>query len=363
MLLKTRSFICFIPWHVKQNPITYLKTAYFFFDFSRLVWENYWKNHQDKDPFQVPIFSKRPAGKYSWPKNWKEGLDLVQREKNMGICFLEESYPLSRENLYLPPVLYIQGKPIPKPESLVTIVGTRKPSSFGVSNAIGVSDYFSREGIGIVSGLARGIDTITHRQCLKHASYTIAVLGSGFDVIYPRENERLLNNILISGGTIISQFPPHIPPYPSNFPRRNQIIAELSSGTIVVEGSVKSGAAITGKYALAQSKTVVVFVQDYRTQYGKGTVALIQAGATPVTSFEEAHVSIAQPLGGRLTPLFSPKNKGEIVKSREYSLADLQKYWSLSLPQSVARIEKLCHEGRLLALPNTRYLILDSESL
>ncbi len=348
---------------LSKNPIIYLKTAYFFFDFSRLLWESYWESHRDKDPFQVPIFSKRPTAKYSRPKSWKEAMDLVREEKNMGLCFLEKTYPFSPENVYLPPVVYLQGESIPKPASLVTIVGTRKPSSFGVSNAIGVSDYFSREGIGIVSGLARGIDSIAHRQCIQHGSYTIAVLGSGLDVIYPRENGKLLNTILDSGGTVISQFPAHTPPYPSNFPRRNQLIAEISSGTIVVEGAVKSGAAITGKYALAQSKTVVVFVQDYRTQYGKGSIALIQSGATPVSSFEEAYVSIAQPLGGKLTPLFSPKNKGKIIKSKEYSLLELQKSWKLPLPQSIARIEKLCHEGRLLALPNTRYLILDSKIL
>ena len=207
-----------------------------------------------------------------------------------------------------PPVLYIKGSPTPTFSALVAIVGTRKVSAFGKVNTTRFSKFFSSQNIGIVSGLARGVDSIAHKTCLDHNGYALAVLGSGFQHLYPKENSDLFERILESNGTVVTQFPPWVRPHQFNFPRRNHLIAAMSAGTILIEGPPKSGAAITAKITLDQSKTVVVLTQNYCDSYGEGAIELIRIGATPVATLQQAYEAISLPYGGKLDPLPPQKN-------------------------------------------------------
>jgi DNA processing protein len=148
---------------------------------------------------------------------------------------------------------------------------------------------------------------------LKKNAYNLAILGSGINRIYPRENQSLANDLFAKGGTIISQFPPEAAPHPSHFPRRNKLLSQLTAGTFVIEGSRASGALITGRNSLELGRSVIVFTQDFRSDFGKGAIELILAGAHPSVGVEEGLEAIARPWGGKLNPL----SKNQISVSEE----------------------------------------------
>src|SRR5262249_28300498 len=163
----------------------------------------------------------------------------VERESALGIRVLTENSPDYPEAIqqHVPPerrpaLLYLRGAGIPKEDQMVGIVGTRSPSDAGRESAQSFGAYLGAIGIRVVSGLARGIDTIAHEQSLSAG--TIAVLGSGVGEVYPAENQALAESILQHGGSLLSPFPLDQVPLPQNFPDRNELIAALAAGVIVV---------------------------------------------------------------------------------------------------------------------------------
>jgi DNA processing protein len=151
-----------------------------------------------------------------------------------------------------PPLLYFRGE-VELAENLgetplVAIVGTRQPSEYGIRWTRQISTALAKNGFTVVSGLAEGIDTETHTAALKAGGRTIAVLGTGVDVIYPAKNQQLYKQIL-SAGLVLSEYPAKTPPDRTQFPRRNRIIAGLSRAVLVMEAPLKSGALITANYA------------------------------------------------------------------------------------------------------------------
>lgn len=220
------------------------------------------------------------------------------------VTYLDADYPEALRRLDDPPlVLYCRGQKIRDILSMIAVVGTRRLTRFGAETCRHFIEAITSRGFGTVSGLAKGIDTIVHEETIKNNQPTIAVLGSGFRKIYPDDNKTLSESIANGGGCLISEHPPHSPPRKENFPKRNRIIAALGAGTVVIEGSPKSGAAITGKLTLQDSKTCVVFTRDFNTDLGKGAIRLIEAGATPVTGVQEALAAISLPHGGKLKPM------------------------------------------------------------
>ena len=141
----------------------------------------------------------------------------------------------------------------------------------------------------IVSGLARGVDTIAHRTCVQNIGRTIAVLGNGLGSIYPLENTKLAEEIIDKGGLIVSEYMPGIQPYKSNFPRRNRLISALSDSIIVVEASAKSGALITADYAINQGKEVWAIPGSIYSEFSVGTNNLIKDGANVLTSIYDIY--------------------------------------------------------------------------
>ncbi len=196
----------------------------------------------------------------------------------------EPEYPrLLREIEQPPPVLYIRGGLTPADDFSVAMVGTRKVTPYGQQITRDTSTFLAGHGLTIVSGLARGVDALAHQHALKAGGRTIAVLGSGVDVIYPPEH-RILAEAIIENGAIISDYPLGTQPEGVNFPPRNRIISGLSLATIVVEAGDRSGALITADFAVEQGRDVFAVPGNVLSPMSQGTNRLIQNGAYAMIS-------------------------------------------------------------------------------
>ncbi len=185
-----------------------------------------------------------------------------------------------------PPVLYVRGNLQPEDEISIAIVGTRRITPYGRRVAIQLSERLAQNGITVVSGLARGVDGVSHQATLNAGGRTIAVLGSGIDQIYPPENRNLAERIA-QNGAVVSDYPPGTPPEAANFPPRNRIISGLSLGTVVVEAGKTSGALITATFAVEQGREVFAVPGNIHGPQSRGTNYLIQQGARPLLDSEE----------------------------------------------------------------------------
>jgi len=200
------------------------------------------------------------------------------------LTLLDDDYPrLLREIDQSPPVIYVKGTLTPADEFAIAIVETRRVSEYGQQITRDASIYLAGHGLTIVSGLARGVDGIAHRHALEAGGRTIAVLGSGVDVIYPPEHRKLAEAIS-ENGAVISDYPLGTQPEGVNFPPRNRIISGLSLGTIVVEAGDKSGALITADFALEQGRDVFAVPGNVLSPASRGTNRLIQNGAYAMVS-------------------------------------------------------------------------------
>lgn len=194
------------------------------------------------------------------------------------ITLADQEYPLLLRHIYdAPPVLYICGKPDFTQPS-IAVVGTRTPTPLGRNIARKIAAELAGHGITVVSGLARGVDTAAHQGALTGKGQTIAVLGSGIDVVYPSENWQLAVKITGNGANV-TEFPPGTAPYAGNFPARNRIISGLSLGVLVVEAGLDSGSLITAEYALEQGRDVFAIPGAPCNNLNKGPNMLIKQGA------------------------------------------------------------------------------------
>ena len=191
----------------------------------------------------------------------------------------DDDYPLLLKRISAPPVLlWMQGQPESLALQGIAVVGTRIPSNYGKLMAEQLTIALIREPLSVVSGLARGVDTIAHHAVINQGGVTIAVLGSGLDVIYPYENRSLAERIC-ENGALLSEFPLGSKPEASNFPRRNRIIAGMTLGTLVIEAGEKSGALITAEFALEQNRDVFAVPGHINNPKSIGCNRLIQEGA------------------------------------------------------------------------------------
>jgi DNA processing protein len=212
-------------------------------------------------------------------------LDPVKEEarlKSAGVNYICHNAPDYPENLFHifdpPPVIFIQGDLTAADKMAVAVVGSRKPSPYGLIVAEKLAKDLAAVGITVVSGMARGIDTASHKGSLAGGGRTIAVLGCGSDVVYPKENKKLMVQIT-NKGAVISEYPLGTPPQPWHFPARNRIISGLSLGTVVVEAAEKSGALITADFALEQGRDVMAVPGNIANALSRGPHRLIRQGA------------------------------------------------------------------------------------
>jgi DNA processing protein len=216
--------------------------------------------------------------------------EIVDWGKREGCHFLVRGtpdYPTVLEEIYDPPlILYARGHLEALQDPCIAIVGTRKPTIYGLQMAQGLGSDLGSRGISIISGLARGIDAAAHRGCLEQNGRTIAVLGCGIDVVYPREHQQLTKKIL-EKGLLLSEFIPGTSPSPQNFPVRNRIISGLATGTVIVEASEYSGSLITARLAMEQNRDVFAVPGNLTSPQSFGPNFLIKQGAKLVQSWRD----------------------------------------------------------------------------
>jgi DNA processing protein len=190
----------------------------------------------------------------------------------------DKAYPRRLKEIYdFPPVLYMRGELKPDDEWCLAVVGTRRATVYGKQITEELTADLSRSKITIVSGLARGIDTIAHRSALEAGGRTIAVFASGLDIVYPAENAKLAHDIM-ENGALLSEYPLGMKPRAENFPRRNRILSGLSLGVLVTEGGEDSGAMITAADAIEQNREVFAVPGSILSPASRGTNQLIQKG-------------------------------------------------------------------------------------
>lgn len=204
-------------------------------------------------------------------KNLEKDLRIISALGGTVISIWDEIYPKLLKRIYSPPlILYCLGDLSKLNESGIAVVGTRTPTQYGKDLTEKITIGLVQKGITIVSGLARGIDTIAHKSALKSNGITIAVTGSGLDKIYPPENKSLYNEIA-DAGIIITEFVPGTKPDAINFPKRNRIISGLSLGSVIIETRKNGGAMQTAGYALEQNREVFALPGSVNIQQSEGT--------------------------------------------------------------------------------------------
>ncbi|HWF10226.1 MAG TPA: DNA-processing protein DprA [Bryobacteraceae bacterium] len=229
------------------------------------------------------------------------GQQQKMRESGAQLVTLGDSrYPEALRKIYdPPPVLFARGRIELLASVSIGVVGTRRPTPYGIAAAEKLSGDLARAGLTIVSGMARGIDTVAHKAALAVDGPTVAVLGCGVDIVYPSENRRLAAEI-VAKGLLLSEFPMEATAFPQNFPIRNRIISGLSSGILVVEGAQYSGSAITARLAMDQGREVFAVPGNITSKMSWGPNLLIKQGAKLVQDWNDVVVDLPQPAQRRL---------------------------------------------------------------
>lgn len=225
--------------------------------------------------------------------NWEKAVDLageLKRIEDFGcrvITQLDEEYPESLREIYDPPVvLYVKGRMEPRDRQAVAMVGSRQTTHYGIETARKLAWQLAASGVTVVSGGARGIDTATHQGALAAKGRTIAVLGTGINIVFPPENSELFERIAATGA-VITQFPFNRPADKQSFPIRNRIVAGMTLGTVVVEANLTSGALITAGLATEYGRQVFAVPGRVDSPRSKGCHDLIKTGAKLCENVED----------------------------------------------------------------------------
>jgi DNA processing protein len=214
-------------------------------------------------------------------------IDRIDRMGVQALTCEDPLYPPALKEIHdYPPVLYVRGTLPPADGPCLAVVGTRRPTIYGRQVTEEIVTDLAVNGMVIVSGLARGIDSVAHRAALEAGGITLAVLAGGLDTIYPAENARLAQRI-VERGALVSEHPPGTRPRPENFPLRNRIMSGLSLGVLVIEAGERSGALITANQALEQNREVFAVPGSILSPASRGTNRLIQEGAGLVSGYED----------------------------------------------------------------------------
>lgn len=275
-------------------------------------------------------------------------IERIEKKNYSVLTYEDRDYPEYLREIFDPPfVLYCAGKVERLKAPAVAIVGARKPSAYGRAVAEKLARDLASRGLVIVSGMARGVDSIAHWGALAGGK-TIAVLGSGFENIYPKENYALFDKI-IEQGAVVSEFPLDSPPLGFHFPIRNRVISGLSRALVVVEATQRSGSLISARLALEQNREVMAVPGNITSELSQGTNWLIQSGAKLVKSWEDVAEELPSPLreqvlreqeAERVCPSMSPQEKkifellkpdslthvDELVEGTEYSVSETLSY-------------------------------------
>jgi DNA processing protein len=238
----------------------------------------------------------------------------VARASAAGVSLIsldDFTYPPRLKEIYDPPlIVYVRGDPQILMKPGVAVVGTRHPTPYGSGMAERLASDLAAQGLVIISGMARGVDSAAHRGAISVKGKTVAVFGTGVDVIYPKENSRLSEQILGLGGALISEFPLGTFAAPQNFPIRNRIISGMSLGVLVVEAAEYSGTRITARMAIEQDRDVFAVPGNVTSKNSWGPNTLIKQGAKLVATWEDVWEDLPSEVRLTLNPTPSPESSG-----------------------------------------------------
>jgi DNA processing protein len=296
-------------------------------------------------------------------------LQRMERVNARMVTFWDGEYPEPLKKIYdPPPFLFLKGELLPQDEASIAIVGTRNPTPYGTQVAQRFASELAAKGVTVVSGLARGIDTVAHASVLKTGGRTVAVIGSGIDIIYPTENTELAHR-LAEHGALISEFAMGTKPDAMNFPQRNRIISGMSLGTVVIETGCEGGAMITARAALDQNREVFAVPSPLTTGGRSGTNMLIREGnATLVESIDDILQELAPRLAGLIPdlpiPPRSPLPPLTLFEQQLYDVLDehpkhidlVAEQSGLSTAESLVHLLSLEFKGAVRQLPGKLFL-------
>jgi DNA processing protein len=290
----------------------------------------------------------------------KEILYTLDRLQAYALCIDDPAYPQILKETDDPPcVLYCKGS-LDDLQPAVAIVGTRSPSHYGKDIASRLARTLSVQGISIISGLARGIDREAHVGALDGTAKTVAVLGSGIDIMYPPEHEQLADSIA-KKGAVITELPPGTSPDAKNFPRRNRIISGLCQGVIIVEATIRSGALITARYALEQGRIIMAVPGNVTNVRSQGTHHLIRQGAVLIQDSEDVLAEIAPQIKGVLKE-FKPSIRQAddiltLVTSSPLSIDEIATQLDIDIMEASRRVSMLELSGAIERIEGNRYTL------
>jgi len=287
----------------------------------------------------------------------EKAVEELNKVKEIGgdVLILDDgSYPFLLREIADPPItLYVKGNwQACFDAPCIGVIGSRKCSTYGENASESLARDLAENGVCIVSGFARGIDTAAHRGAIRGKGKTIAVLGTGIDQIYPKENKKLVEEILDSGGAVVSQFPLETPPLKENFPYRNRIISGLSYGVLLVEASERSGSLITARLAMEQNREVLAVPGNITSRNSFGTNYLIKSGAKLVQQWQDVVNELPQEISARiLPPKLDEKTSEKTSAQPELAPAGLSdnehKIWSLLSADEPVHIDSLLETSGL----------------
>lgn len=213
-----------------------------------------------------------------YEEEFNEIMERCEKGNIKVVTISDDEYPQNLKKIYDSPIiLYYRGNLSGRDKYSIGIVGTRIPSEYGRASCTTIAKELSESGIPLISGMAKGIDSIAHRTALTNGNLTYAILGSGADVVYPPENKRLYEEI-VESGAVISEYEPGTKPDKGNFPKRNRIVSGISLGCVIVESGNKGGSLITAGFALDQNKEVFAIPGQINSRRSEGTNNLIKRG-------------------------------------------------------------------------------------
>jgi len=298
-----------------------------------------------------------------------DGILRVIHDKEIDVLtWDDENYPRRLKEInQSPPVLYIRGQLHADDDWAVAVVGTRRISAYGRQVTEQIATELARHRITLISGLARGIDSVAHQACLNNGGRTLAVLGSGVDIIYPPEHRQLAKQIL-SQGALISDYPPGAAPEAANFPPRNRIISGLSKAVVVVEAGQRSGALITAAFATEQGRQVFAVPGNIYSPNSKGPNRLIRDGAQIFTNTDalldalEITYAKAQISTRQLLPADATEAKlYKILGSDPLHVDEISSLSGLPIETITANLTLLELKGMARHIGNMHYVAISEE--
>jgi DNA processing protein len=314
----------------------------------------------DKLPERIFLEKQKIDPDAEWEK--------LEKSSIRAIDLINPNYPRLLKEIHNPPyIIYTRGELVFDEIPTIAIIGSRKFSSYGEQLANTFARDLATAGFTIVSGLALGIDAISHKGTLEVKGKTIAVLGSGVDdeSIYPRANFNLAQEIIASGGLVMSDYPPGTPPTRMTFPARNRIIVGLSLGTLVIEAGEKSGALITARMTLENNREVFAIPGSIFSPTSIGTNNLIKSGAKMVTCMQDIleELNLSQALETKQKTLKLPENKEEetlleVLSDIPLHIDNIAKQSNLTVSAISANLTMMEIKGWVKNLGGQNYILL-----